>query len=397
MVCKNCLCKNLQAAKNKKQLALAYKLRFCLLSLRLDNMDVHSHTAQRSVIFTLWKTGHSAPDIHVQLCSAHGSNAISMMTVYRWIEQFKAGRTDIADQHRSGRPHVRDSDTLAESILNLLDDDSRMTIREIADRLDTPRSSIHRSLASMDLVKLSARWIPKLLTSDLKQQRLQVCLNNLELVKQHGGWETFRQLIVTGDETWVPHFDPPTKQESKVWMTRGSDPPVKARREAHCKKVMLTLFFDINGPLTIDFLEPGTTINADRYIASLEKLKGDIRNKRRGDSKPFILHHDNARPHTAQKTTETVTRLKFGLLMHPPYSPDLAPADFALFPQMKSCLRGKIYENRDNLEQEVRHSLLHQIPRESYGSAIDGLLSRWKKCVQLGGDYVEKASIPCDD
>ena len=74
---------------------LAYELSFCSLSLRLVNIDAHSYAAQRSEIFTLWRTEHSAPDIHAQLCSAHGSNAISMMTVYRWIEQFKAGRTDV--------------------------------------------------------------------------------------------------------------------------------------------------------------------------------------------------------------------------------------------------------------------------------------------------------------
>jgi hypothetical protein len=47
----------------------------------------------------------------------------------------------------------------------------------------------------------------------MKLHRQQVCHANLKLVEEFGGWQVFRQLIVTGDETWVPHFDPSTKQE----------------------------------------------------------------------------------------------------------------------------------------------------------------------------------------
>ena len=138
------------------------------------------------------------------------------------------------------------------------------------------------------------------------------------------------------------------------------------------------------------------TINANRYQQTLTKLKSDIHNKRRTKPKPMILHHDNARPHTAKKTSEVIEKLNFNLLPHPPYSPDLAPADFCLFPKMKALLRGHLFDNRDNLEREVRRVLLYELPKEVYSDAINSLRLRWQKCVQLNGGYVEKVSVDLD-
>ena len=81
----------------------------------------------------------------------------------------------------------------------------------------------------------------------------------------------------------------------------------------------------------------------------------------------------------------------------PPYSPDLAPADFALFPQLKRHLRGHVHANRDHLEHEVRWVLIHLIPRQVYADATDSMISRWEKCVISGSKYVEKVSLPDDD
>ena len=57
---------------------------------------------------------------------------------------------------------------------------------------------------------------------------------------------------------------------------------------------------------------------------------------------------------------------------------------------MKKLLRGKIFKNRDRLEEEVRHTLLFCLPREKFATAINATFRRWQKCVRIRVDFVEK-------
>jgi hypothetical protein len=52
----------------------------------------------------------------------------------------------------------------------------------------------------------------------------------------------------------------------------------------------------------------------------------------------WLLHHDNAATHTSLKITQFVTN-NMVVVPHPPYLPDLAPCDFALFPKLKMKLK----------------------------------------------------------
>jgi hypothetical protein len=57
----------------------------------------------------------------------------------------------------------------------------------------------------------------------------------------------------------------------------------------------------------------------------------------------WILHHDNAPAHNALSVKLFLAKHK----KHPPYSPDLAPCDFFLFPKIKSALKGTRFEPID--------------------------------------------------
>lgn len=102
-----------------------------------------------------------------------------------------------------------------------------------------------------------------------------------------------------------------------------------------------------------------------------------------------ILHQDNAPAHTAASTRLEIDLLGFNIIEHPPYSPDLAPMDFAVFPFIKSQLRGIKFETSDELKYATR-SIVSKINNEWYSDVFDSWLKRCEKCLQCRGDYVEK-------
>jgi hypothetical protein len=172
---------------------------------------------------------------------------------------------------------------------------------------------------------------------------------------------------------------------------RSSPANKNFKTQASAGKFMLTIFWDVNGPLLVHFQEKGQTVTSARYIDMLvNELKPAIRSKRRGLlSKTVLLLNDNARPHTAAHTVDTLRALKFEVLNHPPYSPDLAPSDFHLFGPMKEHLRGQKFAD-DNEVIEAVQSWLKATPESFFLEGIRKLVERWTKCVTKQGDYVEK-------
>jgi len=94
----------------------------------------------------------------------------------------------------------------------------------------------------------------------------------------------------------------------------------------------------------VDFLTERRTINAEYYSALLEgPVKTAIRNKRKRVQKSVSFLQNNARPHVAARTMDTIQKLKWKVLPHPPYTPDLAPSDYHLFGPLKEHLGGKVF------------------------------------------------------
>ncbi len=109
----------------------------------------------------------------------------------------------------------------------------------------------------------------------------------------------------------------------------------------------------------------------------------------------FILQHDNASSHTAIPTLALIGESHVQMIAHPPYSPDLAPCDFFLFPRMKAELRGHKFRGRDELQVAVRNALKN-IQQEEFTAALDTLPVRWMKCVKSEGEYFEGMHLPID-
>jgi len=71
-----------------------------------------------------------------------------------------------------------------------------------------------------------------------------------------------------------------------------------------------------------------------------------------------------------------------------PYSPDLAPCDFSLFPSLKKVLKGHRFEATEDIKQNSTKTLL-DIPKEEFAKCFQQWQKRWAKCVAAEGNYVE--------
>jgi histone-lysine N-methyltransferase SETMAR len=118
-------------------------------------------------------------------------------------------------------------------------------------------------------------------------------------------------------------------------------------------------------------------------------LKKRFRRVRPGNNPAeMLLKLDNAHPHTSLRTREHITKMGWTVLPHPPYSPNLAPSDFHLFGSLKDALRGTHFED-DNSEIEAVRKWLRRQDKSWYRQGIFALFPRWRKAVQVDGDYVK--------
>jgi len=219
------------------------------------------------------------------------------------------------------------------------------------------------------------------LTEDHKGQRKAITSELLQRYQHEGN--DFLLRIVTGDESWFHHFESEMKQQSMEWHHLHSPSEKKAKTVPSAAKVMGTVFWDAEGLILAEFLEPGQTITAARYVQALHKFRCALRDIRLGRN---IILHDNACPHAAHLTSEAIARMGWEVLPHPSYSPDLALSDYHLFRFVKDQLRGQRYETI----QKAVCQCLRMAGTEFYRRGILKLPERWEKCIQRSGDYVEK-------
>ena len=95
----------------------------------------------------------------------------------------------------------------------------------------------------------------------------------------------------------------------------------------------------------------------------MKKLKAALAKKRQGKlHRQIFFHHDNAPAHTAKTVTTILGDFRWEILSHPPYSPDLAPCDFFLFPKLKKHLKGTTFQSINEAKRKVVTWLTRQAP-----------------------------------
>lgn len=343
----------------------------------------------RSVIKFLVKQKKSAKEIHEQLVGVYSDDAPKYSTVTKWAALFEHGRTSIEDDPRPGRPVEATSEENCKAVEDLVMSDRRLHVIEIATSIGISYGSVEAILHEhLGMSKVCARWVPRNLTAAQKLTRRNI---SHELLEQYNADPAdFCARLVTGDETWLHYWDPESKQESMQWKHPESPPPKKFRTQPSAGKIMATIFWDAEGVITIDYMPHGRTITGQYYADLLGRLREDIKKKRRGKlAKGVLLLHDNAPAHSSRVAQAAIRDSGFEEVPHPPYSPDLAPSDFYLFRLLKKHLRGKRFDDDDELKIATEE-YLQMVGKRFYEKGVNELPERWRKCIQLRGDYVEE-------
>uniref|UniRef100_A0A0K2SWW6 Histonelysine Nmethyltransferase SETMARlike [Hydra vulgaris] n=1 Tax=Lepeophtheirus salmonis TaxID=72036 RepID=A0A0K2SWW6_LEPSM len=336
----------------------------------------------RVLIKHYFMKGKTPQETKKKLDKHYGDSAPSIRTVYKWIHNFRSGRMDTTDAERSGRPVEVTTPEIIDKIRDMVMDDGRVKVREIASAVIISNERVHHILHQhLEMTKLCARWVPRLLTLEQKRNRVKCCEDGLQLFQKNP--QDFNRRFVTVDETWIHHYTHETKQQAE-------SAPKKAKTVPSAGKIMATVFWDSQGIILIDYLEKDKTIAGAYYSSLLDRLKTELQEKRPQLShKEVLFNHNNASAHISSVVVAKLREIGFQLVSHPPHSPDLAPSDYYLFPNLKKWLGGKRFYSNEEVIAET-NGYFSDLGKSYYSEGISKLEQRWTKCISLKGDYVEK-------
>ncbi|XP_026822225.1 protein GVQW3-like [Rhopalosiphum maidis] len=163
------------------------------------------NTEQRVCIKFCHKLRKTATETYQMLLLAYGDETMSRARVFEWFKRFKEGRTTVESDEREGRPSTSRNEEMIQKIRTAI-------------RVQTILTT------DLDMRRVAAKFVPKLLSGEQKENRKQIATDLLECSESD---DFFFKSIITGDETWVYGYDPETKVQSSQWKTPDSPRPKK--------------------------------------------------------------------------------------------------------------------------------------------------------------------------
>ncbi|VVC44829.1 Hypothetical protein CINCED_3A021715 [Cinara cedri] len=156
--------------------------------------DLREQRAAVKFCFLLGKTGTETLEM---LKTAYKGDALGKTKVFEWFSRFKSGEILIDDQARSGRPSTARTKKNIEKIHKIIMEDRRQTIEEVVERSGVTWSSVQRILSEdMGMKRVAAKFVPRLLTEQQKQNRVESCSS---LKEEFQNDPNFFSKVIKGD------------------------------------------------------------------------------------------------------------------------------------------------------------------------------------------------------
>ncbi len=350
---------------------------------------------QRSCVWFCFREGSTAAETFRRMRHVFRRKCYSCRSIFRWHKDFAAGRQKLGDLVRTGAPRTARTTQNIQKCKQLVMANKRVGIHQLSAELSisygTTRTILHKDLG---LEKKTAKLVPHQLTAADRQKRVDFCSN---FVSVYGASPRSLNWILTTDESWFYIYDPGSKVETMAWLAKGEERPQVVRREMSVRKIMFIPFFDSGWGLNRDneFFE-NQTITKEVFLHLLLRVRDSIR-ARRG-SRVWIhrtgyhIHMDNAAAHRADVVQRTLDFLQWPQLKHPPYSPDLSPCDFFLFPLLKRKLRGHNFRNIPALKEEILNQIA-AVTALQWRRCFKQWIERCRKCLAFRGEYFEGRKV----
>jgi histone-lysine N-methyltransferase SETMAR len=174
------------------------------------------------------------------LQEAFGGNALSQSKTFLMVQTLQ-GRTNVDEDERSGRPSTNATPKNIVKVRDAFLADRRQTIHDVCEISGLSHGTVQRILAdNLNMRRISARFLPRLLSFDQKVHRVSVCR---ELKQQARDDPNFISNIIAGNETWVYSYDSEIKQQSTQWKSPNSSRPKKVRQVRSNAKSRIFFFF----------------------------------------------------------------------------------------------------------------------------------------------------------
>ena len=349
---------------------------------------------QRATIKACSAWGFDPVRTHNALVAVWGDHTLSRTQVRHWLRVFRLNPDHGIDDYKC--PGCLKSACTAvkiQAVDHALDFERWMTSCQLGAQVHMSHTSVLKVLhKDLGMCKIAPRFVPRRLTQDLVDERLQFSRWNLEQIAEDR--EVLKKIVAT-DETWCFTYDPRSKRADMQWAKKDEPCPSKPLRGRSQKKLLLILFFDAGGVISKEFVEG--TVNSEVYIQALRNMREAMRQKwpLLWQGRDFHLLQDNVSPHTSDDTNEYLLSVGQSVWQHPRYSPDLSPCDFWAFPERKAHIKGHVFQNLNDLQTTVCREL-RALPAADFVKCFNNLAKQYEDCVNARGQYFEgKGRRPC--
>ena len=344
-------------------------------------------TEQRINLKFLVRLGKTPSDALGMLQEVYGDETMSCSRVFEWHKRFKEGHKDVEDDSRSGKPSTSRTANNVECVKQMVRGDCRLTVRMIADELEINRDSVWKIITEdLGMRKICAKMIPKLL-DDNQEWRVEVCQDILEHLQTE---PDLLQRVITDDESWIFDYDPETKRQSLQWKCPSSPKPKKARQsrsqnQAHADRILRCERNRPHGVLATGVTQ-STSMSTKRSCGACF-----VQCARRGASCGRTTHGWFTRT-TCQLTMPLSIRRFLAernvtVVDHPPYSLDLAPCDFFLFPKLKEVIKGVRFLDMEVIKKAVTTECTPSRSAWRHGR------TEWESALDSKEDYFEGENL----